>query len=85
MKGSSWGQTVASLHLTGNRSSGKAATLYLPAAAAADAEWRDLIVLLALVAMQQELIRRKRCATSHAAANVSVGVSTAGAAGGSGC
>ncbi len=66
MKGSSWGQTVASLHLTVSPFSGKAATLYLPAAAAADAVWRDLLVLLALVAMQQELIRRKRDAQSAA-------------------
>lgn len=64
MTGAGWGPTVASLHLGGK--SRKAATLYMAAAAAANPEWQDLIVLLALIALQQELIRRIRASSGAA-------------------
>ncbi len=67
MKGSSWGETVASLHIPLWCSSGLAATLYMPLAVGADPECQDLVVLTALVAMQQEFIGRKHAAASGAA------------------
>ena len=80
MNGAGWGETAASLHLTGRSCSKQAAALYLPAAVAANPELQDLVVLLALVAMQQEYNRRRNASNSAAASGAaSSGAAAAGA------
>lgn len=81
MHGESWGPTMASLHLTSWADHGRVATLYVPAAATANPAWQDLIVLVALVAMQQEFIQRQR----NGAASSSSAASASGAAAAASC
>ncbi|KAK9842860.1 hypothetical protein WJX74_003533 [Apatococcus lobatus] len=65
MNGEACGPTMASLHLTRTPDHGRVATLYMPAAATANPEWQDLIILVGLVAMQQEFIQRRACGIHH--------------------
>ena len=67
MNGEAWGPTMASLHVTCSADHGRVATLYIPAAATAQPQWQDLIVLVGLVAMQQELIQRRLDAAAGSA------------------
>ena len=60
MRGRDQVQTMASLHFTQAPSYGKAATLYLPLAAAATPKWQDLVVLTWTVALQRALEARRR-------------------------
>ncbi|KAK9863126.1 hypothetical protein WJX84_006990 [Apatococcus fuscideae] len=46
MNGEACGPTMASLHLTRTPDHGRVATLYMPAAATANPEWQDLIILV---------------------------------------
>ncbi|KAK9843194.1 hypothetical protein WJX74_008501 [Apatococcus lobatus] len=73
MHGEAWGPTMASLHLTKRPDHGRVATLYMPAAAIANPEWQDLVVLMGLVTMQQEFMQRRK--------NAAAGSASAGAAG----
>ena len=67
MRGRDQVRTMASLHFTYAPSFGRAATLYLPCAAAAASEWQDLVVLSGLVALQHALeVRQRRCMAAAA-------------------
>lgn len=77
MNGEAQGATMASLHLRCSTDHGRVATLYIPAAATAQPQWQDLIVLVGLVAMQQELIQRR---LNAAAGSASASSSASGAA-----
>lgn len=61
IKYQAWGPTLASLHSTFHPDHGtrRVATLYVRSAAAADPDWQDLLVLLAVVAMEQEFTKRR--------------------------
>lgn len=61
IKCQAWGPTLAYLHSTfhPDHGTGRVATLYAPSAATADPDWQDLLVLLAVIAMEQEFMKRR--------------------------